>query len=235
MARAHREYNCKGVSSRWPCIPYLFIIATDILSRNIKVEVRERTKIEGLWMKHGCPELNHMFFADAHCCSSWQLLKMRATLRQSLINIARHRVNELMLESLAFFQRQQKGRKHVWNWKHVRRPKDQRPRRIPWTPNHAGRIKERTLGCHKSRTMEKLHGWNTCMLNNAGREVLIKVVIMEIPNYAMSVFKLSTTYWLINKCYDCTVLVGEIEFRSKDPLETLASDNESQTTRRHEL
>ena len=53
-----------------------------------------------------------------------------------------------------------------------------------------GRTKNQVFGYIKSAVNKKLKGWTNKMLSMAGKEVLIKSVILAMPNYAMACFKL---------------------------------------------
>ncbi|KAJ1382553.1 hypothetical protein SESBI_44158 [Sesbania bispinosa] len=52
-----------------------------------------------------------------------------------------------------------------------------------------GRSRINSLAWLKDRVLQKLDGWRESLLNQAGKEVLIKVVLQAIPSYAMSVIK----------------------------------------------
>uniref|UniRef100_A0A2N9INQ2 Reverse transcriptase zinc-binding domain-containing protein n=1 Tax=Fagus sylvatica TaxID=28930 RepID=A0A2N9INQ2_FAGSY len=56
-------------------------------------------------------------------------------------------------------------------------------------PPVIGRAKKKAFQEIKDRVWKKLQGWKEKLLSQAGREVLLKVVIQAIPTYAMSVFK----------------------------------------------
>ena len=53
-----------------------------------------------------------------------------------------------------------------------------------------GRRKKKGFNFIKENVWQKLQGWEGKLLSQAGREVLIKVVIQAILTYAMGYFKL---------------------------------------------
>ena len=57
-------------------------------------------------------------------------------------------------------------------------------------PSLVGRGKKASFNYIKERVWQKLQGWESKLLSQAGREVLLKSVIQAIPTYAMSCFKL---------------------------------------------
>jgi hypothetical protein len=57
-------------------------------------------------------------------------------------------------------------------------------------PAFVGRSKMRTFEGIQSRVRKKVDGWKEKFLSQAGKEILIKTVIQEIPTYCMSVFQL---------------------------------------------
>ena len=57
-------------------------------------------------------------------------------------------------------------------------------------PALVGRGKKQSFSYIKERVWKKLQGWKEKLLSQAGKEVLIKLVIQAIPTYAMSCFKL---------------------------------------------
>lgn len=56
-------------------------------------------------------------------------------------------------------------------------------------PADWGRCKTNELAWIRERICAKLQGWKENLLNQAGKEVLIKVVIQTIPTYAMSIVR----------------------------------------------
>lgn len=57
------------------------------------------------------------------------------------------------------------------------------------------RSKKETLNFLKIGIQDKLQSWKFKALNNVGKEVLIKVVVIAIPTYAMSILKLPTPWY----------------------------------------
>ena len=53
-----------------------------------------------------------------------------------------------------------------------------------------GRNQKASFNYIKERVWKKLQGWKEKLLSQAGREILIKVVVHAIPTYTMSCFKL---------------------------------------------
>lgn len=68
------------------------------------------------------------------------------------------------------------------------------PGRYLGLPTEWGRNKTSTLDWIKERVMSKLQGWKKGLLNQAGKEVLIKAVIQAIPTYAKTMIKFPKTF-----------------------------------------
>lgn len=55
-------------------------------------------------------------------------------------------------------------------------------------PSILGRSKSEALNFLKYMIMNKIMGWKSKLLNNAGKEVLIKAIITVVPMNVVSVF-----------------------------------------------
>ena len=69
-------------------------------------------------------------------------------------------------------------------------------------PSLVGRNKKASFNYIKDRVWKKLQGWKEKLLSQAGREILIKIVVQAIPTYTMSCFKL-----LIGLCSEIESLI----------------------------
>lgn len=63
----------------------------------------------------------------------------------------------------------------------------------------------------KEIIIQKLQGWKNRLLNNAGREVLIKPVITSIPTCAMNVFQLPSTW-----CAEINTMISRFWWGARD-------------------
>ncbi|XP_016206345.1 uncharacterized protein LOC107646692 [Arachis ipaensis] len=61
-------------------------------------------------------------------------------------------------------------------------------------PARWGRSKNKALEWIKEKILDKMQGWKEKLLNQAGKEVLIKAVIQAIPTYAMNVIKFPKSF-----------------------------------------
>lgn len=76
-------------------------------------------------------------------------------------------------------------------------------------PAEWGGSKIQGLKWLKEKVLAKLEGWKGKLLNQAGKEVLIKFVIQAIPNYIMAILTLPKTF-----CNSLTSAVAKFWWRS---------------------
>ena len=60
-------------------------------------------------------------------------------------------------------------------------------------PSLVSRNKKESFTHIKQQICKKLQGWESKLLSQAGREILIKAIAQALPTYMMSCFKLPTT------------------------------------------
>ena len=63
----------------------------------------------------------------------------------------------------------------------------------------------------KERIWARMQGWKEKLLSQAGKEVMIKVVVQSIPTYSMSVFKL-----LVGLCKDLETMIRKFWWGNGD-------------------
>ncbi|XP_016177831.1 uncharacterized protein LOC107620131 [Arachis ipaensis] len=68
------------------------------------------------------------------------------------------------------------------------------PERYLGLPARWGRSKNKALEWIEEKILDKMQGWKEKLLNQAGKEVLIKAVIQAIPIYAMNVIKFPISF-----------------------------------------
>jgi hypothetical protein len=78
-------------------------------------------------------------------------------------------------------------------------------------PELVGRNKHATFSQIKHRVHDRVHAWENRFLSTAGKERLLKLVALALPNYAMSAFLLPKSL-----CNDITSILQRF-FWSKQP------------------
>lgn len=75
---------------------------------------------------------------------------------------------------------------HIQEWSN--------PGKYLGVPTDWGRSRSNALGWIKEKILAKVDGWKEKLLNQAGKEVLIKAVIQAIPSYVMSLIRLPKNF-----------------------------------------
>lgn len=184
----------RGLRQGDPLSPYLFVLAADVLSHML-IRAQEGGRIEGIQFASTAPRLTHLLFADD------SLLFAKATEQEvyQLLDILNkfslasgQRINTsksgIVCSKLTYLNVQRKLfailDMRIWD----------NPGNYLGLPAIWGRNKSNALGWIKDRIAGKMEGWKESLLNQAGKEVLIKSVIQTIPTYAMSIVKFPKTF-----------------------------------------
>lgn len=179
----------RGLRQGDPISPYIFIMAADSLSHLIN-SASSLGRFHGIQLAAGGPQLTHLFFADD------ALLFGKATLENiyqlvDIVNIysmaSGQRINLTKSGVIGgkFMNMQLKinlaEALHMQLWDN--------PGKYLGLLTDWGRSKTSALVWIKERIEIKIAGWKECLLNQAGKEVLIKAVLQAIPTFAMSMVR----------------------------------------------
>lgn len=179
----------RGLRQGDPISPYIFILAADALSHMIH-RASEMGRFHGIHLAQGGPRLTHLFFADDSLLfgkgtleNMYQLVSIlnayskasgqRVNLSKSGLIGGRFMDSRLKSHLAAALNMQ------LWD----------NPGKYLGLPADWGRSKTSALHWIKERVDMKMEGWKECLLNQAGKEVLIKAVIQAIPSFAMSMVR----------------------------------------------
>lgn len=175
----------------------------DVLSRLI-TKAHLNGSFQGISLASTAPALTHLFFADdaiifakdttADISQLITILNTFTEASRQMINTAKSgiicgaRVSDDLRSRLSTITAIL-----IWN----------NPRKYLGIPADWGRSKIQGLSWVKERVLARMEGWNGSLLNQAGKEVLIKSVVQAIPSYVMSILALPKTF-----CADLSATVA---------------------------
>jgi hypothetical protein len=185
-----RIYPSRGLRQGDPISPYLFLFCAEALS-SLLVKAKRTGLIEEVPTSRRGPRINHLFFAND------SLLFCRADLRhwhwvtEILSTYERASGQRLNREKMTiFFSRNTEPQVKRSILEVAGIPDSQRFDTYLGLPALVGKSKMAKFQGIKTRVWKKLQDWKLKFLSQAGKEILIKVVIQAIPTYSMSVFLL---------------------------------------------
>jgi hypothetical protein len=180
----------RGLHQADPLSPYLFIICAEGLS-NLLRKAEMNREVSGFPISRGGVKISHLFFADD------SLLFCRATpdewvkMQRILEDYEKASGQRFNREKTSLFFSKNTPLEVRDNLKSlVGVNSTQSYEKYLGLPSLIGRSRVRSFKSIEGRIWERLNGWKEKFLTQAGKEVLLKVVIQAIPTFAMSVFQL---------------------------------------------
>ncbi|XP_028097038.1 uncharacterized protein LOC114296911 [Camellia sinensis] len=183
----------RGLSQGCQLSPMLFILCAEGFHLLFQQTEAQR-QLHGVRIGRSCPPISHLLFADnsiifcqasvANGISVWNLLNIYETASRQTINRDKSKVffspntpvdrRSFILQSLGIAL-VAGGGKYLG------------------LPSIIGRSKMEVFHFIQVRVLSRIARWKESFLSQAGREVLLNSVLMAMPNYAMSCFKLSVS------------------------------------------
>ena len=180
----------RGLRQEYPLSPYLFIICAEGLSRLLKKAVDDKS-LTGLKICKDSPVISHLFFADDSllCCKA---TKQEAGIVKEILKKYEKALGQMVnYEQLAMiFSRNTLNQDRKEIGEELGNMTEAISGKYLGLPMAIGKSKRQVFEYVKRKISDKMQGWKQKLLSPGGKEVLIKAVVMAIPNYTMSCFKL---------------------------------------------
>ena len=171
--------------------PYLFVMITEGLSSLLQHAVQCQ-KLFGLRIAKECPAISHLFFAD-DTLIFYRATKEEAQQVMQILKIYENASGQMInadKSSVLFEKNMQKDKKEevievLEGMKQIQQS------RYLGLPVVIGRTKKQVFSYIKERVVHRLKGWKEKLLSQAGKEVMLKSVILAMPTYAKGCIRLS--------------------------------------------
>lgn len=179
----------RGLRQGDPLSPYLFILASEVLSLMISSHAANGS-LKGIKVARSSPMLTHCMFADdtiiflraeeSNCRVFVNLLNQYCEASGQAVN---------MEKSNLFFSNNTPSDQREAIAASLGVNEVENPGKYLGLPIIWGSSKQRALAFVRDRVGKKMQGWKKKCLSFSGREVMIKAVGNAIPIYSMSCFK----------------------------------------------
>ena len=180
----------RGIRQGDPLSPYIFLLVSEGLSRLLS-SAMVRQEISGLKIAKHSPALSHLFFADdtlifckankEEAAKVMKLLELYGKASGQIINAEK---------SSVFFSKNTKEGEKAEILDTLGGMMEAKQSKYLGLPLVIGRPKKQVFSYIKERVIRRMGGWKERLLSNAGKEVLLKSVILALPAYAMNCCKL---------------------------------------------
>ena len=179
-----------GIRQGDPLSPYLFLFVAEALSNLINKAAASKMWT-GIQVGRKCPPITHLFFADDAllCCKATNQEALKV---QELLNkYARASGQLINLDKSAIYYSRNTDldtRQEVCSI--LGNLREAFSGKYLGLPMVIGRTKNQVFGEVKASVTQRIQSWKRNLLSLAGKEVLLKSVIMALPNYTMSCFRI---------------------------------------------
>ena len=192
----------RGIRQGDPLSPYLFLLCTECLNGLIQHAV-DGGQIEGFSLCRSNPKISHLFFADDNLLFCQAQVDNVGSI-QALLNLYEKASGQKIssAKTTLFFSNNVSDftKETIKNLLGVAKIKEYE--KYLGLLAMVGRNKKASLNYIKDRVWGKLQWWKEKLLSQAGKEVLLKVVVQAIPTFAMSCFHLR-----VGLCQDIEMLI----------------------------
>lgn len=180
----------RGLRQGDPLSPYLFLLVKDVLSNLIQQELN-LGQLGGIHINRHCPTLSHIFFADdallfakaelGECRKIKRILESYGTASGQVINFAKSGI--FFSSNMGAMDKQL-----ICDFMNIDLLRGDA--KYLGLPSFWGRSKAEAYTFLVEKSLKKMQGWKLKMLNQAGKETMLKSVVQAIPSYAMACFLL---------------------------------------------
>ncbi|KAK4389823.1 putative ribonuclease H protein [Sesamum angolense] len=180
----------RGIRQGDPLSPYLFILCVEGFSCLLQAK-EHKGDIRGVAVARRAPKVSHLLFADDTLIFCQATKEAMRCIRGILEKYERASGQLINLDKSSIFfssNTSHEDRMEMATLLGVRI--DSMPAKYLGLPYFVGRNKRELFSYVRTRVWQRVSGWKEKMLSQAGKEILIKLIVQSIPSYCMSCFKL---------------------------------------------
>lgn len=181
----------RGIRQGYPLSPYLFLICTEaftnLIQRAMSRKEQRRRKIS-----KAVPKLTHLLFADdllLFCETKVEQIKCLKTILLYYEKCSGQQVNSV--KSSIFFSKNSLQQMRVQFCQEMEEVEVQTKAKYLWSPLVIGRSKAQVFRYIEKTTVKRISSWKNKFISTASKETLLKSVVMALPIYSKSCYKVS--------------------------------------------